>query len=212
MPRRSLQQTHPAVRLLIPTTTTYAHAHAITVCDWNNEYCTGDVERDDSGIWTCLGNCTARTASTYSPCRCTTEGDNKASGRYPADVQSQDFCVFGHKPLDGLWAQPWDLYYSDWGGGWAQYPWDAAIIPISNKMSFSSNYPAYKYEQYYNNGHKTARSSFLTTNCPPLRFNAWGLLFYSNQEIAGSNTWVQIQHTIHACACLKGTPYWVDRL
>lgn len=181
-------------------------------CDWRNEYCDGDVERDEKGVWACLGSCQPRSATNGSACLCAAKGNDTASGLYPPDASNDDFCFFGERL---------DRYMftggNQTGGGSSGNFWESRAkfqdamggldISLYSKSPWHPNYLA------ANNGYDLAKSAFLTTNCPVVDDQIWlGGGRAAGRRLLAGDGWTDDGYDewlINSCACSKKLDQWV---
>ncbi|KAI8466307.1 MAG: hypothetical protein J3K34DRAFT_434056 [Monoraphidium minutum] len=118
-----------------------------TICDWRFEYCEGGiVERDDTGVWTCLGTCMQRSMQHNESDTCTC---SPSRGSLPPDSENEAQCFFGERAEAGMWTPP-----------------SGEMWPSLESFKSSFN-PKALWVTRTNTGYNGVTSSYLTTDCPP---------------------------------------------
>lgn len=192
-------------------------------CNWHTEWCDGEVERDESKTWACVGTCRPRVAAANSSCYCqpqTIGNDTLRTGIYPPDSSTDKHCFFGERLDKYMWeggdgvqgnaSVPTPGYWSSRGS----FEQTIGGNPIS-LYSVSPFSPIYLPE---NTGYDTAKSAFLTTDCPVVTDTVWikragAPGAGSSRRLLGTDSVSDAdgydKWEINSCACSKVTGKWV---
>jgi len=143
------------------------------------------VIRDEASIWTCLGTCTPRDQAPDQPKTCTCSPT--ASGALPPDSQSAYHCFYGESANVDMW------------DGTQNGAWPSRAVFESR---FGSRLSLWASED--ETGYRTAKSSFLTTNCPVLK--PIEVLYADPQQ---QNVTLSKYLYLNSCGCRKSAQSWI---
>lgn len=164
--------------------------HKLT-CDWTDEYCDGDLDRDEDGVWTCLGQCRARALPENTgqggECTCTPD-----AGAPQPDAADADYCYYGQRADAAMWAPTAAEAISP--GVWRRLStFTDAFGPFSLWAGGDAT------------GYGSLTAAFLQTNCPALApiSIVW-------PPTAGSPSAVRSAYP-NSCGCRRSDGTWAQQ-
>lgn len=167
-------------------------------CDWQQEYCDGNLQKDDDGVWSCLGNCKLRTASKGLPDSCTC---TPASGVLPPDVDLADACFYGERASADMWSPEAGVALGP--GIWISR---AAFESKHDGVSLWASDYDLSSGGSRDDGYLTAKASFLSTNCPVPR----PISISVPDPFHPGSTMIKAYYLNSCASCRKSDGAWAD--